>query len=139
MLCKLTNTESAVSEVEFTTLTAIPGNLIYNGARIQLLDTPGIIEGAAQGKGKGRQVVATARTADLLIMMLDPTREDAQKKILEREIDAVGIRINTSPPDINITIKKIGGVSFNSTVTLTHIDQEMVRVIMHEYSMFDEC
>ena len=134
MLSKLTKTVSEVSAVEFTTLTAIPGNLMYKGARIQLLDTPGIIEGASQGKGKGRQVVATARTADLLVIMLDPTREVAQKKILEHELDAVGIRINTSPPDITITKKKTGGLSFNSTVPLTYIDSEMVRTIMHEYS-----
>ena len=134
MLSKLTKTQSEVSAVEFTTLTAIPGNLMYKGARIQLLDTPGIIEGASQGKGKGRQVVATARTADLLVIMLDPTREVAQKKILEHELDAVGIRINTSPPDITISKKKTGGLSFNSTVPLSHIDGEMVRMIMHEYS-----
>lgn len=30
----------------------------------------GIIEGAAQGKGRGRQVIAVARTADLVVMML---------------------------------------------------------------------
>lgn len=35
----------------------------YKGATIQLLDLPGIIEGASQGKGRGRQVIATARTA----------------------------------------------------------------------------
>jgi len=31
-------------------------NDIYFSANIQLLDLPGIIEGAAQGKGRGRQV-----------------------------------------------------------------------------------
>ncbi len=30
---------------------------------MQLLDLPGIIEGAAHGKGRGRQVVAVGRTA----------------------------------------------------------------------------
>lgn len=30
----------------------------------------GIIEGAAQGKGRGRQVISVARTADLVVMML---------------------------------------------------------------------
>ena len=31
----------------------------YKGARIQLLDLPGIIEGASQGRGRGRQVVSS--------------------------------------------------------------------------------
>ena len=34
----------------------------------------GIIEGAAQGKGRGRQVIAVARTSDLVLMMLDATK-----------------------------------------------------------------
>lgn len=41
---------------QFTTLTAVPGTLNYRGAKIQMLDLPGIIEGAKDGKGRGRQV-----------------------------------------------------------------------------------
>ena len=37
-------------------LCSIPGVIEYENANIQLLDLPGIIEGAAQGKGRGRQV-----------------------------------------------------------------------------------
>lgn len=57
LLNKLTNTHSEACAYEFTTLTCIPGKIEYNGANIQLLDLPGIIEGAAQGKGRGRQVM----------------------------------------------------------------------------------
>lgn len=49
----MTKTESEAASYEFTTLTCIPGVIDYNGANIQLLDLPGIIEGAAQGKGRG--------------------------------------------------------------------------------------
>jgi small GTP-binding protein len=49
LLNKLTKTHSEAGAYEFTTLTCIPGKIEYNGANIQLLDLPGIIEGAAQG------------------------------------------------------------------------------------------
>ena len=51
ILTQLTGTQSEVAAYEFTTLTCIPGVIHYNDAKIQLLDLPGIIEGAAQGKG----------------------------------------------------------------------------------------
>lgn len=56
LLSTLTKTESETASYEFTTLTCIPGVIDYKGANIQLLDLPGIIEGASQGKGRGRQV-----------------------------------------------------------------------------------
>lgn len=31
----------------------------------------GIIEGAAHGKGRGRQVIAVAKSSDLILMVLD--------------------------------------------------------------------
>lgn len=60
-------------------MTCVPGVIKYEGAEIQLLDLPGIIEGAAQGKGRGRQVIAVARTADMVLMMLDATKGEIQK------------------------------------------------------------
>ena len=56
LLNKLTGTFSEVAAYEFTTLTAVPGIIRYKGAKMQLLDLPGIIEGAKDGKGRGRQV-----------------------------------------------------------------------------------
>jgi ribosome-interacting GTPase 1 len=49
LLGKVTHTASETAAYEFTTLTAIPGVIEYKGARIQLLDLPGIVEGASQG------------------------------------------------------------------------------------------
>lgn len=36
---------------------------------MQLLDLPGIVEGAAMGRGRGRQVVSVAKTADVIVIM----------------------------------------------------------------------
>lgn len=62
-LSKITRTKSEVAAYSFTTLTAIPGVLEYGGAEIQILDLPGIIEGASEGKGRGRQVISAAKVS----------------------------------------------------------------------------
>jgi len=135
ILTKLTKTESEIAAYEFTTLTCIPGVIEYRGANIQLLDTPGIIEGAAHGRGRGRQVIAVAKTADLILMMLDATKGDVQRGLLEAELEAVGIRLNKEPPNIYFRAKAGGGVSFNSTVPLTHVDSKLVVSILREYKI----
>jgi uncharacterized protein len=85
----------------------------YKGARIQLLDLPGIVEGASQGRGRGRQVVSTAKTADLILMMLDATKSEEQRRLLEIELDAVGIRLNKKRPDVVFKRKTTGGVGIS--------------------------
>ena len=72
----------------------------FTHSNSQLLDLPGIIEGAAQGKGRGRQVIAVARTSDLILMILDATKKDVHRDLLEAELDSVGIRLNQRPPNI---------------------------------------
>lgn len=133
LLGKLTKTHSETGAYEFTTLTAIPGKIEYRGASIQLLDLPGIIEGAAQGKGRGRQVVAVAKTADLVLMMLDATKGPQQQRLLERELEAVGIRLNQSKPNIYFKVKTGGGITFNATCKLTHLSEKLVYTILHDY------
>ncbi len=74
LLTELTGTKSEAASYEFTTLTCIPGNIMHKGTKIQLLDLPGIIEGAAHGKGRGRQVIAVAKSSDLVLMVLDAAK-----------------------------------------------------------------
>lgn len=137
LLSTLTKTESEVANYEFTTLTCVPGVIEYKGANIQLLDLPGIIEGAAQGKGRGRQVIAVARTADLVVMMLDATKPNVHRGLLTAELESVGIRLNKCRPNIYFKQKKGGGLSFNSTCTLTKCSEKMVQTILHSYKMFN--
>jgi len=138
LLNKLTATESATAAYEFTTLTCIPGVIQYKGAQIQLLDLPGIIEGAAEGKGRGRQVIAVGRSSDLILMVLDASKGEVQKRLLTKELESVGIRLNKRPPSIYFKIKKTGGISFTTTCGgLTHLDERVCYGILHEYKIFN--
>lgn len=92
LLTKLTGTFSEAASYEFTTLTAIPGTLNYRGAKIQILDLPGIIEGAKDGKGRGRQVIGTARTCNMILIVLDAMKPTTHKHLIEHELDGFGIR-----------------------------------------------
>uniref|UniRef100_A0A8C5QRC8 Developmentally regulated GTP binding protein 2 n=1 Tax=Leptobrachium leishanense TaxID=445787 RepID=A0A8C5QRC8_9ANUR len=133
-LSLMTSTASEAASYEFTTLTCIPGVIEYKGANIQLLDLPGIIEGASQGKGRGRQVIAVARTSDVVIMMLDATKGEVQRSVISHDSTLFGlfqIHVPSSPP------KKGGGISFNSTVPLTQCSEKLVQLILHEYKMFN--
>lgn len=138
LLNEVTDTKSEAAAYEFTTLTCIPGNLVINGTKIQLLDLPGIIEGASQGKGRGREVIAVARSSDLILMVLDAVKENnnQHRNILTQELEVMGIRLNQNPPDIYFKKKTTGGIKFNATCPLTNLGddpQDTVTRILGSY------
>jgi ribosome-interacting GTPase 1 len=58
--------------------------------------------------------MAAAKTADLILIMLDATKSEEQRRLLEIELDAVGIRLNKHKPDVVFKRRTTGGVSMNS-------------------------
>lgn len=141
LLGALTSTESEAAAYEFTTLTTIPGVLYYKGSKIQVLDLPGIIEGAAHGAGRGKEVIAVARSADAILIVLDAGKEQGNRhrEILERELETVGIRLNQRPPDVTLSKRKTGGgIRFASTVPQPLLGPEPEKIvsnILKEYKI----
>ena len=136
-LSKITKTKSEVAAYSFTTLTAIPGVLEYGGAEIQVLDLPGIIEGASEGKGRGRQVISAAKTSDLILMILDATKRAEQRALLEGELEAVGIRLNREAPNIYLKAKAAGGMKITFASPPKNLDQKMLYNILKDYKMLN--
>jgi len=134
LLNKLTGSRSAVAAYQFTTLTVVPGILDYRGARIQVLDLPGIIEGASKGKGLGKRILSVARSADLVLLILDvfqPYHED----VLRNELNNIGIRLDQKPPNIVIEKASIGGISIAQQVKLTKLSEKLLKEILHVYGI----
>ncbi|KAI1881917.1 hypothetical protein AGOR_G00244410 [Albula goreensis] len=135
LLSNLAGVYSEVAAYEFTTLTTVPGVIRYKGAKIQLLDLPGIIEGAKDGKGRGRQVIAVARTCNLILIVLDVLKPLGHKKLIEHELEGFGIRLNKKPPNIGFKKKDKGGINFTATCAQSELDADTVKSILAEYKI----
>jgi len=134
LLNAITNANSPVGAYAFTTLTCIPGLLDYNHAKIQVLDVPGVVEGAATGRGRGKEVLACAQSADLVIILLDVFHPE-HLEVVKKEIFETGLRINQKPPQVKISKKLRGGIDIGLTVKLTKINEETIKAILKEFRL----
>ena len=135
LISNLAGVYSEVASYEFTTLTTVPGVIKYKGAKIQMLDLPGIIEGAKDGKGRGRQVIAVARTCSLIYIVLDVLKPIQHKKLIEKELEGFGIRLNKRPPEIYLRKKDKGGISCQFLTHQSELDLDIVKGILSEYKI----
>ncbi len=134
LLSKITQAETKAASYAFTTLSVVPGMLLYKKARIQILDLPGIIEGASYGKGRGKEVISVARNADLLLILLDPFNAEKHFNTIMRELKGMAIRPNGSRPEIYIEKKHRGGIALFYSKHL-NVDEELVKSILNEYGI----
>ncbi|WP_406660481.1 GTP-binding protein [Methanolobus sp. ZRKC3] len=133
LLNKITGANSEVGAYEFTTLDVIPGVLEYNNATIQILDVPGLVKGAASGRGRGKEVIAVVRNCDLVLFILD-VFQNYHHQVLTQELYDAGIRLNQSPPDVTIKRQDRGGVIISSTV-VQEMSDDLIKAILNEYKI----
>jgi small GTP-binding protein len=118
LLNLLTNARSKIAPYAFTTVSVVPGMMNYKDAKIQVLDVPGLIEGAEVGKGRGKEVLSVVRGSDLLLIMCDVNNVSSIKTI-EESLEKSGIRLNKVRPKITIEKKVKGGIQ-----VITNIKQD---------------
>lgn len=133
LLSKITKAKSKSGAYAFTTLDVVPGLIEYKGAKIQLLDLPGIIRGAARGSGRGKEVLAVARSADLVILFTDVFNPDFEGLI--KELYEVGIRLDRNKPDVVITKNISGGIHIHRTVKTPQLDDRSIINILGIYGI----
>jgi len=134
VLNALTNANSETGAYSFTTLEVIPGLMEYNHALIQVLDLPGILKGAALGKGRGREVLSVIRNADLVIFLVDVNHPE-HHPVLQKEVYDSGLRINQKRPDVKIIKKSRGGINIGTTVKLTRLTKRTAASILREFRL----
>jgi uncharacterized protein len=132
LLNALTNAESKTAAYAFTTVTCIPGLLEYKQAKIQILDLPGIIKGAAKGVGRGREVFSVLRNADLIIVVVDVFEHDQLETLIKELYDA-DMRLNQKKPNVRIRKLDRGGIQIGKTVKLTKLEDMTIKAILNEF------
>jgi small GTP-binding protein len=130
LLNALTGAKSEVADYDFTTLKPVPGMLDYKGAKIQIVDVPGLIEGASKGRGRGREVLSFIRNADLIVIVTDVFTLH-QIDVIKRELYESGIRLDCKPPEVILKKRDRGGIKITSTVPLS-IDEKTIVEILKE-------
>jgi len=134
LLNRLTGAKSTIGAFQFTTVTVVPGIMEYKGARIQVLDLPGIIKGASSGKGLGKRILSVARSADLVLLMLD-VFQPYHENVLITELGNIGIRLNQLPPNIIIEKTSTGGIAVAQQKKLTKMSEKLLKDILHVYGI----
>lgn len=79
LLRALTGRQTAVGDYPFTTLRPVAGMVKVGGAVIQLVDLPGLLDGAVDGKGGGRALLGCIRMADAVLYIAPLTPEGLQE------------------------------------------------------------
>jgi uncharacterized protein len=134
LLNVLTGADSPVGAYEFTTLDVIPGMMTHKHAQIQLLDVPGIVRGAAMGRGRGKEVLAVIQSANLVLYIIDVFRPHALA-VLEKEVYDAHVRVNVDKPDVKIIKKSKGGVGIGKTVKCPKLDNATIEAMMRHMKL----
>ena len=86
LLKALSRRQVKVADYAFTTLKPIPARVDCGGLWIQLVEIPGLITGAAEGRGRGQALLSVAANADGLIAVHDLTADPQQLDIILTEL-----------------------------------------------------
>lgn len=93
LLHALTRRQVAVGDYPFTTLRPVAGMLKMEGAVIQLVDLPGLLDGAVDGRGGGRAVIGCIKMADAILYAapLSPQGLDEFREVLTEVSGEAGV------------------------------------------------
>lgn len=103
-----------IADYPFTTLEPNLGVVSFDGREFVLADIPGLIEGAAAGKGLGHEFLRHVERARVLVMLLDPSElqvqtPERQLEILSREISDYSKELGSRPRLVLVAKADLGG------------------------------
>jgi small GTP-binding protein len=91
LLQALSSIQIKTGDYAFTTTRPVPSVTRIGGVLIQLVEIPGLIEGAHDGRGSGRALLGVLRGADAILFCHDASAPIDELRTVMAELRAVGI------------------------------------------------
>jgi small GTP-binding protein len=91
LLQALSEIQIKTGDYPFTTLRPVPALTRIGGVLVQLVEIPGLIEGAADDRGGGRALLGVLRSADAIVYCCRADADPADLQVVRAEIATAGI------------------------------------------------
>src|SRR5688572_21704367 len=108
LLQALSHIQIKTGDYAFTTLRPVPALTRIGGVLVQLVEIPGLIEGANEDRGGGRALLGVLRGADAIVYCQDALASVDALRIVQAEVALAGIdrpclvaatKMDEAPPD----------------------------------------
>src|SRR6266567_5084296 len=93
LLYALSDVQIKIGDYAFTTLRPVPALTRIGGVLVQLVEIPGLIEGAAEDRGGGRALLGVLRGADAIVFCLDVGGPSDVLQDVRNEVALAGINL----------------------------------------------
>jgi len=109
LLTSVTSAKAEVSPVYYRTRKPVVGMLPYHDIQFQLVEAPALVEGSAEGRMNGPQILGLARNADGLILMVDLSSDPiGEFLMLSSELEQAGIMTEKPEGEVEILRRGVG-------------------------------
>lgn len=129
-LCQL---QTKAAEYAFTTLKPIAGTVQINGAHIQLVDLPGLIQGAVDDIGGGKRLLGIIKQTDGIILVHDVSKplDDIEQIVVElkkanvnKPLIIVGNKMDVIPNSLKELQRRFSGETVIGISTVSNYNVE---------------
>jgi uncharacterized protein len=93
LLQALSNVQIKTGDYAFTTTRPVPALTRIGGVLVQLVEIPGLIEGAADDRGGGRALLGVLRNADAIVFCHASNAPVGELETVRAEVGAAGIEL----------------------------------------------
>lgn len=91
LLQALSEIQIKTGDYPFTTLRPVPALTRIGGVLVQLVEIPGLIEGASEDRGGGRALLGVLRSVDAIVYCCRADADPSELAVVKAEIELVGI------------------------------------------------